>query len=352
MLWLLLFISISIVAMVTTLAIVGTKLYNYPKTNSDTKMRPFYPRNVIARGWSGGDPTASEQKYLDFHTEYLAKSEDMQHMLTASLVWVRAGSPNVFQKLGYKLIRTSDVDTFVHDILPKRTTPFTLITSDGDRSIPSELRDETVRTLLASPLLKQWYTQNYDGTDPRIQPIPIGLCFHVAQNPQDPQIEFDRIRSLYAWNSDRKLRVWSDVHLGSYPLRFGNPRQKFKKTIPKLRFIDTIKARIKTTDLWKKYTEYAFVMSLPGNGVDCHRTWEALYLGAIVIVLPNALIPLYKGYRVEVVPEHEWESKLNDETWLLKTYQKHMENTPVFNETSREWLEKHSVEKHSVEKHD
>ena len=28
-----------------------------------------------------------------------------------------------------------------------------------------------------------------------------------------------------------------------------------------------------------------FVISPPGNGPDCHRTWEAMYLGAIPIVL-------------------------------------------------------------------
>jgi hypothetical protein len=39
----------------------------------------------------------------------------------------------------------------------------------------------------------------------------------------------------------------------------------------------------------KKYREMvsnsAFVLSPPGNGADCHRTWEAIYLGAIPIVL-------------------------------------------------------------------
>jgi len=32
----------------------------------------------------------------------------------------------------------------------------------------------------------------------------------------------------------------------------------------------------------------AFVVSPPGNGPDCHRTWEALYSGAIPIVLSSA----------------------------------------------------------------
>jgi len=32
-----------------------------------------------------------------------------------------------------------------------------------------------------------------------------------------------------------------------------------------------------------------FVISPPGNGNDCHRTWEALYLGAIPVVLSDSL---------------------------------------------------------------
>jgi hypothetical protein len=35
----------------------------------------------------------------------------------------------------------------------------------------------------------------------------------------------------------------------------------------------------------KMLSNSAFVLSPPGNGADCHRTWEAIYLGAVPIVL-------------------------------------------------------------------
>ena len=34
-----------------------------------------------------------------------------------------------------------------------------------------------------------------------------------------------------------------------------------------------------------------FVLSPPGRGFDCHRTWEAIYLGAIPVVLAGSLAP-------------------------------------------------------------
>jgi hypothetical protein len=33
--------------------------------------------------------------------------------------------------------------------------------------------------------------------------------------------------------------------------------------------------------------QWRFCVSPPGNGIDCHRTWEALYLGVIPVVAPS-----------------------------------------------------------------
>jgi hypothetical protein len=49
--------------------------------------------------------------------------------------------------------------------------------------------------------------------------------------------------------------------------------------------------RLDRTDLVNYYIQTAshrFVLSPEGNGVDCYRTWEALYLGAIPIVMTSA----------------------------------------------------------------
>jgi hypothetical protein len=40
-----------------------------------------------------------------------------------------------------------------------------------------------------------------------------------------------------------------------------------------------------------------------GNGLDCHRTWESLALGNIVIVKRSPLDPLYEGLPVVIVDD-------------------------------------------------
>ena len=346
MFWTLVIIFSLLTALLGSLAITLAVFYNCPG-EPKSKPRPYVNRNILARGWcecNNSENSASEQKYLNENTEHLAKAKDMTHMVNSDMVWVRMGSPNRLQAYGYAISRMCDLDVFVKYILPKRTKEFTLITSDGDRSIPSELRSSTVHAILSSKLLKVWFTQNYDGTNPKIKPIPIGLCLHTQKGLHDPQLQFDTIR-LQSTNVARKIRIWSDCHLQDYALRHGNPRGSFRKLMNRLKFVDAPPKRLTQAEIWKTYTEYGFVLSLPGNGLDCHRTWEALYLGAIVITVPNSLVPMYEGYRVELVSENEWLTKLNDGEWLQKTFEKHMANTPIFNDTPKDWLTKQK-EKH------
>ncbi|CAF3730979.1 unnamed protein product, partial [Rotaria socialis] len=48
-----------------------------------------------------------------------------------------------------------------------------------------------------------------------------------------------------------------------------------------------------------------FVLSPPGNGLDCHRTWEALLMGAIPIVLSSTLNSLFSGTPTIIVSTWE-----------------------------------------------
>jgi hypothetical protein len=60
-----------------------------------------------------------------------------------------------------------------------------------------------------------------------------------------------------------------------------------------------------------------FVLSPPGNGPDCHRTWEALYSGAVPVVLASALsAKLTDGLPILRVESYEEFLKLS---WIEKS---------------------------------
>jgi hypothetical protein len=53
--------------------------------------------------------------------------------------------------------------------------------------------------------------------------------------------------------------------------------------------------------IYKRNRRYPFWLSPRGNGLDCHRTWEALYLDIIPIVWHSTLDPLYENLPVVVI---------------------------------------------------
>jgi len=62
-------------------------------------------------------------------------------------------------------------------------------------------------------------------------------------------------------------------------------------------------------------SQYKFAISPEGNGIDCHRFWEALYMKTIPICLPNTIVNYYAKY-FPVVILNDWDeldiSKLED----------------------------------------
>jgi len=79
--------------------------------------------------------------------------------------------------------------------------------------------------------------------------------------------------------------------------------------------------KISTTEHKKSLSRYAFVASPPGNGLDTHRTWEALYLRCVPIVVRSAMTEAYEllGLPVWVVDSYKEVEKL-DEAGLEAMY--------------------------------
>jgi hypothetical protein len=59
--------------------------------------------------------------------------------------------------------------------------------------------------------------------------------------------------------------------------------------------------RVVRMESWRNQTKYAFVVSPPGEGLDCHRTWEAMCLGCIPILISSPLDDLFEDLPVLIV---------------------------------------------------
>jgi hypothetical protein len=239
-------------------------------------------------------------------------------------------------------VRLSWLKSFVKQILPLVKARFVLVTGDSDSCVPSEVMSEA-QSILACPNVAHWYTQNYDATMPgeRISPIPIGIDFHmlsemtiwgeeVASPTQQEQMLksigahlprlAERIPKVYvdfAWQQGLGLRHYRRYH----PLKgtaFHESRRRVTRKVRNSKSVFCQSGPIPRSEMWRQRGQYAFVLSPHGMGLDCHRTWEALTFGHIVIVPSSSLDPLYVD--LPVVAIKSWDEITSDALtrWLAQ----------------------------------
>ena len=70
-------------------------------------------------------------------------------------------------------------------------------------------------------------------------------------------------------------------------------------------------------EYWKDLKRSKFVLSPPGRGEDCFRTWEAILFGAIPIVRNSTgMWPLFKKSPVFVINDSDDLNEITEETLL------------------------------------
>lgn len=202
-------------------------------------------------------------------------------------------------------VATSHLESFSSKYLPYIKAPFILITHNGDGNI-----DERRAQLADDRRIIRWFAQNVAFAHPKIQPIPIGL---ENLHYYDYGIIGD-FRRLQGKHTERKARILYGFTVGT----------NIAEREPALRALKAAKAaeeleRVNSREYRKRLAEYCFVASPPGNGLDCHRTWETLYLGVIPIVKRSPIFDLLPGFPGIIIDK--WSQILDyDERWLSERY--------------------------------
>lgn len=187
---------------------------------------------------------------------------------------------------------------------------FILVTGYSDATLPLDYREKTEEVLSNKHLLK-WYAQNLELANEKMQHLPIGLDYHlVIKNPrmkagpvQSPVMQETFIDNLARKPFyERQYKIYCNF---AHAIR---GRYGFKDRADAISQVPHALLHVEGNfvprmESWANMVQYAFVLSPQGNGLDCHRTWEALVLGTIPIVKSGPLDPLYADLPVLIVKE-------------------------------------------------
>jgi hypothetical protein len=119
--------------------------------------------------------------------------------------------------------------------------------------------------------------------------------------PLDQEEELFSIKKNAPPLNERSCKAYANFHF-RIDTRFGKDRKDAIKNIPS-DCVHYEPVKVNRRDTWLKQKQYAFVVSPQGNGLDCHRTWEAISLGCIPIIKTSELDSLFDDLPVWIVKD-------------------------------------------------
>lgn len=232
---------------------------------------------------------------------------------------------------------SSVLDKFIAQVFPtmvKNNICITLVTGACVISVPNELSTLHNINYLKfvknhNKYIKRWYTQNCDVVNNHyIKTIPLGLDYHTLQNqnhywgPMQSALEQENQLKLVCEKSiknkyNKKVMSFSYFHYAMMKRNDGD-RYKAKHALHDKSFNYYLPSKLPRLEIWEKHIDYHFIISPHGQGLDCHRTWEALMLGCIPIVQTSSIDNLFHDLPVLIL--QRW-SDLN-ENLLRETLEK------------------------------
>lgn len=232
-------------------------------------------------------------------------------------------------------IPSDGLSYFAQNILPQIHQDFTLVSGDSDLPINAKSLGVNLDHLLQNPLLKMWYAQNRDFDHPKLQSLPIGINLHnLWSNPLEwgggfilPSMQEQQLLNIAESAPDlsqRKPKIFCNWHFSIDRADRKDCLERIDKSI--CFFQPEPRPMVET---WELQSQFQFVLSPHGAGLDCHRTWEALLLGCIVIVKSAKLDDLFAN--LPVISVTDWE-----------------QITPSFLEQAKDSIKEKAINKESL----
>lgn len=144
----------------------------------------------------------------------------------------------------------------------------TLVTHNSDYPISREHY-----SYLHQDNIKKWFCQNRYVSHPKLFSLPIGLA-----NSQWPHGNQTLLTKIIEAKYKKEYLVYKNFDI------YTNAEKRFPIHVITEKNGIKMDSKRSNEDYWINIAKSKFVISPHGNGVDCHRIWECLALGAIPVV--------------------------------------------------------------------
>ena len=205
-------------------------------------------------------------------------------------------------------VSTDYAREYFGEIDPRVEAPYVLVTHNSDLPADEALVTRAGRNVIA------WFAQNNSYAASRVIPAPIGLENLHHYHAGVPR----RFEALGNSKTAKKNRILVAFAIGTNAVE----RQPAFEIAVQTPSADCLDAWLDQDAYTQTLTGYKFVLSPPGNGLDAHRTWEAMYLGVVPIVKESVAMCYFADLGLPLWIVRRWdELRSIDENYLEEKYE-------------------------------
>jgi hypothetical protein len=216
---------------------------------------------------------------------YTNISPDVSKIKDGDIIWCYSEYiPHLFNEINFRM-ESGQLNKNMRCIL---------ITRNSDRAVDRLMFEKRPKCI------KKWFAQNVDYRHDDLISIPIGL--ENDHGPSKGSYTDYNILKKYI-ESPLNIKVLDQVYCNFDINTNKNGRQLALGCLRKnnVLFQD---ARCGYDKYCENMSKFKFIASPMGSGIDCHRTWEALYLGNFPIVERHFT---YDVYNMPIIQIESWE---------------------------------------------
>lgn len=236
-------------------------------------------------------------------------------------------NPRAVKKNDAVFVQSRYLKTFFEEYHPQIEQSYVLISHNGDENI-----DENYLRYIDEKLV-HWFAQNCLIEHEKLTPLPIGL--------ENKWYFLHGIPSYFRKAAQREVlkkpKIFCSFTVNTNPAE----RKPALEELSKHASVEMGTGWPGSLEYIRTLQQYAFVASPPGNGIDCHRTWEALYLRVVPIVKRSPLTEYFASCGLPLLIIEDWKELLRynaSDLALIYEERKPQFETPVL--WAPYWLER------------
>jgi hypothetical protein len=199
-------------------------------------------------------------------------------------------------------VRADLLHTYFEKIHPNIKNRYILISHNSDQNITADF------TKYIDEKIIHWFAQNALIAHPKITPIPIGLMLRLydRKNQVVELLKFNKNKAINTTDettdsADKAPRIFY-----SFSEETNTKRSIALDVLKKSDICLGSTEMLARSDYYANINKYMFNASPEGGGVDCHRTWESMHLGAIPVLEKNTSTEYWQKIGLPVLLINSW----------------------------------------------